>query len=143
MKRSCFHSTTRPGATTVELAFCIPVLLAIVLGIMEFSRGLQIQQTLRQAAFEGARAGIELDASTADVTSAVNAITSSLAVKNPTITIVPNPLTNTSPTVSVTVSTTPATNGWFLKFFNNNSVISATITLNREAQSVSVPISGS
>lgn len=143
MTWSVFRSTRRPGATTVELAFCIPILLAIVLGIMEFSRGLQIQQTLRQAAFEGARAGIELDASTADVTSAVTAITSSVAVKNPTITIVPNPLPNTSPTVSVTVSTTPASNGWFLKFFNSNSVISATITLNREVQSVSVPISGS
>jgi Flp pilus assembly protein TadG len=143
MRRVHSPDTRRHGATTVELAFCIPILLTIILGIMEFSRGLQIQQTLRQAAFEGARAGIELDASTADVTSAVNAITASVSVKNPTITIVPNPLTNTSPTVSVTVSTAPATNGWFLRFFNSNSVISATITLNREVQSISVPISGS
>ncbi|HEX7449940.1 MAG TPA: TadE/TadG family type IV pilus assembly protein [Pirellulales bacterium] len=129
----------RRGAATVELAICLPVLITFVFAILEFSRNLQLHQTVREAAFEGARAGIALDASTSDVTSAATAITNCAAIQNPAITVVPNPLTYTSPTVSVTVSTTPATNGWFLRFFNSSSVISATITLNREVQAVSVP----
>lgn len=129
----------RRGAATVELAICLPVLITFVFAILEFSRNLQLHQTVREAAFEGARAGIALDASTSDITSAATAITNCAAIQNPAITVVPNPLTYTSPTVSVTVSTTPATNGWFLRFFNSSSVISATITLNREVQAVSVP----
>jgi Flp pilus assembly protein TadG len=143
MQRARQCTAGRRGATTVELAFCLPILLAVVLGIMEFSRSLQIQQTVRQAAFEGARAGIALDASATDVTNAANAIAGTVSVKNPTITIVPSTLTSTSPTISVTVSTSPANNGWFLWFLNKNSTISATVTLNREAQSISVPFSGS
>jgi hypothetical protein len=43
----------------------------------------------------------------------------------------------------VTVSTTCGNNGWLLRFFSGSSVISATVTLNREIQSVSVQGSGS
>lgn len=139
MDRSQRSARYRRGAATVELAICLPVLITFVFGILEFSRNLQLHQTVREAAFEGARAGIALDASTTDVTNAATAITNCAAIQNPTISVVPNPLTYTSPTISVTVSTTPASNGWFLKFFNSSSVISATITLNREVQSVSVP----
>lgn len=131
----------RRGAAMVELAFCLPILFAVVFAIMEFSRNLQLQQTVREAAFEGARAGITLNASTADVNDAATAITNVAGIQNPTITVNPSQLTYTSPTVSVTVSTTPASNGWFLWFFNSGSAISATITLSREVQAVSVPAS--
>ncbi|MGH7193509.1 MAG: TadE/TadG family type IV pilus assembly protein [Candidatus Saccharimonadales bacterium] len=138
MKRSQWAASDRRGAATVELAFCLPVLFIFVFAVLEFSRNLQLHQTIREAAFEGARAGIALDASTSDVTNAATAITNISAIQNPTISVMPNPLNYNSPTVSVTVSTTPASNGWFLKFFNSSSVISATITLNREVQAVSV-----
>jgi Flp pilus assembly protein TadG len=143
MKRCQRTGRHRRGAATVELAFCLPILFAVVFAIMEFSRNLQIQQSVRQAAFEAARAGVALDASTSDVNTAATTITSSVSIKNPTITIIPNPLAYSSPTISVTVSTAPASNGWLLWFFNKNSVISATVTLNREVQSVSVPGTGS
>jgi len=77
------------------------------------------------------------------VTTAATSIASIVGIKSPTITVVPNPLTYGSTTVSVTVSTTPASNGWFLRFFNKTSVISSTITLNREVQAISVPGAGS
>lgn len=138
MKRSQHVGSKRRGAATVELAFCLPILFTVVFAILEFSRNLQIQQTVREAAFEGARAGIALDASTSDVTNAATVITNVAAINNPQITVTPNPLTYSSPTITVSVSTKPADNGWFLKFFNSSSVISATITLNREVQAISV-----
>lgn len=127
----------RRGAAVVEMAFCLPILFTVIFAIIEFSRNLQIQQTVREAAFEGARAGIALDASAADAIAAATAITNATGVQNPSITVSPSQLTYTTPTVSVTVSTTPASNGWFLMFFNSGSVISATITLDREVQAVS------
>lgn len=137
MKPSRRAARHRRGAAMVELALCLPILFTVVFAILEFSRNLQIHQTVREAAFEGARAGIALDATTSDVIDAATTITNIAAIKNPQITVNPAQLSYTSPTVSVTVSTTAASNGWFLMFFNSSSVISATITLNREVQAVS------
>jgi len=143
MKHACRIDPSRRGSTTVELALCVPIMLTVIFAILEFSRALQLQQSVRQAAFEGARAGVALDAVTSDVTNAATAIASIVGITNPTITVAPNPLSYGSTTVTVTVSTTPASNGWFLRFFNTSSVISSTITLDREVQSISVPGSGS
>jgi Flp pilus assembly protein TadG len=43
------------GATAVEFALLLPLLLLIVMGIVDFGRMLNAQQTLTQAAREGAR----------------------------------------------------------------------------------------
>jgi Flp pilus assembly protein TadG len=43
------------GATAVEFAFIVPLLLILVLGIAEFGHAFQVQGTLSAAAREGAR----------------------------------------------------------------------------------------
>jgi Flp pilus assembly protein TadG len=43
------------GATAVEFAFIVPLLLVLVLGIAEFGHAFQVQGTLSAAAREGAR----------------------------------------------------------------------------------------
>ena len=43
------------GATAVEFALLLPLLLLIVFGIIDFGRALNAQITLTQAAREGAR----------------------------------------------------------------------------------------
>ncbi len=50
------HYRTRRGATLIEFAFVVPVLLLIMLGIMEFGWYGKNQLTLANAAREGARA---------------------------------------------------------------------------------------
>ncbi len=54
---------TRGGFETLEFALILPVLLALGLGSVEFSRALSVQQVLTNAAREGAREAI-LPAST-------------------------------------------------------------------------------
>ena len=44
------------GATAVEFAFVVPLLLTLVLGIVEFGHAFQVQGTLSAAAREGVRA---------------------------------------------------------------------------------------
>jgi Flp pilus assembly protein TadG len=131
--------TDRRGATTVELAFCLPVLFSVVLGLMEFSRVTQLQQTARLAAFEGARAGIALDADTSDVQDAVNGVFSAVSISNFTTTVTPATLNYSSPTVSVSVSVSPTANAWLTMFVSSSSNITANVTLVREVQSVSAP----
>src|SRR5918998_714430 len=43
------------GATAVEFAFIVPVLIVLVLGIAEFGRAFQVSGTLSAAAREGVR----------------------------------------------------------------------------------------
>jgi Flp pilus assembly protein TadG len=43
------------GATAVEFAFIVPVLIVLVLGIAEFGHAFQVQGTLSAAAREGVR----------------------------------------------------------------------------------------
>jgi Flp pilus assembly protein TadG len=128
----------RRGAMTVEFALCAPILFAVIFSIIEFSRAMQLQHSVRQAAFEGARAGVPMDAATSDVTTAATNIANAVGISSPTITIVPNPIAYSSQTVTVTVSTTPRSNGCFIYYFAGNNPISATITLNREVQAVNV-----
>ena len=131
-------SKNRRGSSVVEFSLCVPVLFAVIFGIIEYSRMLQIQHTVRQAALEGARAGIALDAATSDVQTAVTNITGIIGIVSPTVTISPNPLAWSSKTITVTVSANAGQNGWLLWFFTAGSPISATITMAREVQAVSV-----
>lgn len=130
---------SRCGAAAVEFACCLPVLLAFIFGILEFSRATQLQQSARLAAFEGARAGISLDAQTSDVTTAVNRVMSAVSIPHYTTTITPNPLTYNASSISVTVSMDPTQNAWFTWFLTSSNTISANVTLLREVDSVSAP----
>lgn len=133
------QSDDRRGATTVEFALCLPILLAFVFGIMEFSRITQLQQSVRLATFQGARAGIPLNASTSDVQTEVNAVMSAMSISKFQTTISPNPLTYTSASVTVTVALDPTQNAWITWFARSSNTIDASITLLREVQAVSVP----
>jgi len=129
----------RRGASVVEFAICFPVALTFLFGIIEFARVLQIQHSVRLAAFEAARAGVTLDSSTSDITTSVANTLAAVNITNSQTTITPNPLSYTSPTVTVTVSADPAQNAWLTWFVTAGHPVSSTITLNREVQAVSVP----
>jgi Flp pilus assembly protein TadG len=70
------------GATAVEFALIVPLLIVLVLGIAEFGRAFQVQGTLSAAAREGVRV-MALQNDQAAAKTAVRNAASSL---NPTIT---------------------------------------------------------
>lgn len=139
MRKRGSKTASRRGATTVEFAICLPILFSVLFGLLEFARVTQLQQAARLAAFEGARAGISLNASTTDVKTAVNKVMSAVSISSFTTTITPETLAYTSPTVSVTVASSPNANAWFKWYVSDSSVITANVTLSREVQAVSVP----
>ncbi len=70
------------GASAVEFALIVPVLVLLVLGIVEFGRGFQVQGTLSAAAREGVRL-MALQNDPVAARAAVRSVASSL---DPTIT---------------------------------------------------------
>lgn len=59
--------TRQRAQAIVELAFVLPVLLLILMGIIEFGRIFMAQQTITNAAREGARLGILPTSTVSDV----------------------------------------------------------------------------
>jgi Flp pilus assembly protein TadG len=96
------------GATAVEFAFIVPLLIVLVLGIAEFGRAFQVSGTLSAAAREGVRV-MALQNDPAAARNAVRNAAPALdpAVTNAQIAIAPAscPATGTtSTTVRVTVT---------------------------------------
>jgi Flp pilus assembly protein TadG len=78
------------GASAVEFALILPLLVLLVLGIVEFGRGFQVSGTLSAAAREGVRI-MALQNDPAAARAAVRSAASSLdpAITNAQITITP------------------------------------------------------
>ena len=95
------------GATAVEFALILPLLLVLVLGIAEFGRAFQVSGTLSAAAREGVRV-MALQNDPAAARNAVRTAAPSLdpAVTNAQIAITPAscPTGATSTTVRLTVT---------------------------------------
>lgn len=53
-----FQRRSRAGATTLELAFTLPMFLTLTVGSIEFGRAFMVQQMVTNAAREGARHGV-------------------------------------------------------------------------------------
>jgi Flp pilus assembly protein TadG len=73
---------TERGATAVEFALIVPLLIVLVLGIAEFGRAFQVQGTLSAAAREGVR----LMALQNDAAAARAAVRNAASSLNPRIT---------------------------------------------------------
>ncbi|GAB4099300.1 TadE family protein [Sinomonas halotolerans] len=100
------------GAAAVEMAIILPVLVALVMGIVEFGRAFNAQQTLTFAAREGVRAmALENDATTAR-TAVRSAGTPLGTIPDSSITISPTSCT-TGTRVTVTVAYQLSTTGFF------------------------------
>lgn len=96
------------GASAVEFAFIVPLLILLVLGIAEFGRGFQVQGTLSAAAREGVRL-MALQNDPAAAKAAVRTAAPSLnpAITDAQITITPSscPVTTTgTSTVKLTIT---------------------------------------
>ena len=146
MKRRKRFRQRRHAAAAVEFAMCVSWLMLLIFGVIEFCGAMRLQHAIREAALEGARVGITLDATTTGVQTQANNILKMIGVTNGTVTVsavappaAVVPLAYTSPSVSVTVSVDPGSNNWWLKFLTAGTPITTTVTLDREIQAISAP----
>lgn len=97
-------SRARRGVATVEFAVVAPVFFVLVLGVIEFTRAMMVEELLTNAAHEGARAGVLDNSQVSDVTSAVNNYLSAAGVSGATTTVSPSPPSSAAYNQSVTVN---------------------------------------
>lgn len=100
-----FH---RRGAAIVEFAVVLPVFVLIVLGTIETTSMIFLQQSLKIAAYESARVALVPGSDQGNVEAAANAILSSRGVVAPSVSVTPANFENspygTAIGVEVTVS---------------------------------------
>ena len=93
----------RRGAAVVEFAVVVPLLLAMVLGIIEVGRLVMVQQILTNGSREGARIAIEDGVETLEVQALVGHYLQTTSVGNAAVTITPDRST-VSPTFKLRIS---------------------------------------
>lgn len=90
-RRARVHGGGERGATIVEFALILPILLMLVMGIIELAIAFNRQQGLHAAAREGAREGSIPTSSQSDISDRVNAALVGVPLDSAvTITISPN-----------------------------------------------------
>ena len=124
----------RRAAAAVECAFCIPIVILLMFGTLETCSGIFLKESIKVAAFEGARTGVRRRATPADVRTEVESVLAMRDVQGATITIEPSdfdPLNALDP-ITVTVSAPTAGNSLYIFDFMADRVVSAQVTMVRE-----------
>jgi Flp pilus assembly protein TadG len=128
--------SSRRGAAIVEFAFVAPVFLTLVVGTIELSRAIIVQQLLTNASREGARIGsYDSTTATSTITSAVNTYLSNEGITGATTTVSPNPpsLAADGQSLSVIVSIPFNNVSWLPSpFFLGGQTLQATSVMCRE-----------
>ncbi len=120
------------GVVTVEVALCLPVLMAILMGSYELARANMMMHSTESAAYEGARVGIIPGATPESVRTAVAGVLRSVGVKTFDVQISPTVITNQTEDIEVEVSVPLRANLALPTFFIQDPTFRGTCTLKRE-----------
>jgi len=139
MSRAAVQNCRR-GTTTVEFAICLPLVLLLFFGAMEFSRINMLRHTIAQAAYEGARRGIVPGATADQVRTTAADVLGSIWAASYTIDVVPATITPQTTQVTVSISLPLAQNCWVPSVFVSGGTVSKSFTMEREKyETVTVP----
>ncbi|WP_419189716.1 TadE/TadG family type IV pilus assembly protein [Stieleria marina] len=112
----------RRGAAMVEFAVAATVLMMILFAMIEFVRLSIVAHTVEDASYAGARTAIIYGATTAEVQAAVENQLAIFDVNDADITVSPNPLSDDTGMVTVTVSAAMSDNSWITPTFFTGTV---------------------
>jgi len=125
----------RRGVAATELAVCLPPLLLLVVGSIEFANMIFLNHSLSIAAYESARHAIPKGATNAEVEDCCNEILLRRGVVDATITFVPSDIATAEPGqhVTVTISAECASHAHVLPlWFFRGHTMTASVTMVRE-----------
>ncbi len=130
MLRKLRRRRSRSGIAVVEFAICLPILMAMVMGVIEASNAVFLQQALTSASYEAANVASAIGGTSAEATTRANAVLTALGIKNSTVTISPTVTTATpiGTTIVVTVSAPFAANSLVFGYIGSPN-LSAKITI--------------
>ncbi len=124
---------TRSGAAVVEFAVCLPVIMMLVLGAIEATSMIFLQQSLTAAAYEGVREATRVAATDEAARRVAENVLTTRQVKNFTVSFTPNPSTATrGQRVVVNVTAPVSQNSPFIGHVLKDRVLSAQATMLKE-----------
>lgn len=103
---------TRRGGATVELALCMPFLMALCFGMLEYNNSVMLKTRMLSAAYESCRlatrpaTSASTAASAAAVTTYCNSLLTQLGVQGANVSVSPSDLSTATPQTVVTVTVT-------------------------------------
>ena len=132
LKNTKTNRRNRAGATAVEFALTLPILLIFLFGTFELGRGNMMINTTEAAAYEAARVSIVPGSTVEEAEQAARAILGTAGIKKSTFEITPNDLNTQSEAVEVTLRVSFAENSLLVPSFLGDTTFVRTCVLNRE-----------
>ncbi|MFO1062820.1 MAG: TadE family protein [Pirellulales bacterium] len=120
---------TRQGATLVEFAVTLPIVLLFFAFMTEISRVMMLQHTADTAAYEGARSIIVPGASPLDGYTAADELLKAAEIRSAGITVSPDSISETTPIVTVSVEIPISDNSWIYPRWIPISTVRSDVTL--------------
>lgn len=129
-----FQIQNRKGATVVEFALTLPIVMLFFWASIEFARAAILQHAIDNAAYEACRTVIVPGATVAEATTAANQILSTFSISSATVTVTPNPITEATTKVTCRVSAPASSSMWGTpRFFSTKTLVSeSTLITERE-----------
>ncbi len=126
------RSRARKGVSVVELAVCMPMLFALVFGVIEVSNAIFLQQALTSAAYEAANVASANGGTSASAQTRAKAVLTSLGIHSSTVTITPTVTASTSTGTEIVITcSAPLANNLVAFGFMGGPTLSARITIPR------------
>lgn len=122
----------RRAAATVEFALCAPIFFLLVFAGIELSRTNMLIHSVDSAALQGARRGIVSGATAPQCIQAAQNVLNVAKVRTSTVTVNPTTITDSTKTISVTVTVPIDGNLYLTPQFFGGKTIQRTTTVNRE-----------
>ncbi|MCY2979967.1 MAG: pilus assembly protein [Planctomycetota bacterium] len=122
-------SKLRKGSHCVEFAIVLPIMLLLFLSGIEFARMNLLRHLAENASYEAARQVIVPGATVEEAEAKANAILSVMGVKGASLTVSPDPVLETTGTVSVKVTFPAKNNLWMVPMFSTNLNFQSETTL--------------
>jgi Flp pilus assembly protein TadG len=127
-------ATRRWGTAAVEFALIAPLVVMLVLGMIEFSRLMMVEEVLTNAAREGCRQAVLTGSTTGNATSTVDTYLSGAGIAGYTTTVSPDPSTaqaGTAITVRISVPYSQVT--WLPSpIFLGSVTLTVNVTMRKE-----------
>lgn len=108
----CHQPHQKTGAVTVEVAFVATLFFVLVFAGIEFGRLTMMRHTAELAAYEAARTIVVPGASADDAIARANTVIAQAGMTNAEIVISPNPISESTSSVTASVRVPVAGNSW-------------------------------
>ncbi len=119
----------RQGATVVEFALALPILMLFFWAALEFGRAAILQHAVDNAAYEACRIVIVPGGTTSEATVAANNILNTFSIRGATVAVTPNPITEQTTQITCQVSAPASSSMWGSPRFFSGKVLSGKSTL--------------